>query len=264
MEEGRQLIIQAFRQARNSGKPDWYRMTTAVLKNRLLDLTDRKFTEASYEASSLADFVSRFSHILNVERDQLPMTVELKQDERARLDSDAVSGASRNIRIKRELWRAIFDRSSGNAYYWLADIGVVGTSPTDGNCPILPTIDVDTDRQWRQSFVASLSFIPDEAAEWAKSLLPLSQLPQDLRYQWNRALTEQVHQRLLGWFKEQGLEPPPDFITEVEPRQDRRATDPEALRRLIQRVVEEMTKEELAQLSLPTRAVLKATTPRRP
>ena len=128
MEEGRQLITQAFRQARNSGKPDWYRMTTAVLKNRLLDLTDRKFTEASYAASSLADFVSQFSHILNVDRDQLPMTVELKEEERARLDSDVVSGASRNIRIKGELWRAIFDRSSGNTYYWLADLRVVGTS----------------------------------------------------------------------------------------------------------------------------------------
>ena len=128
MEEGRQLITQAFRQARNSGKPDWYRMTTAVLKNRLLDLTDRKFTEASYAASSLADFVSQFSHILNVDRDQLPMTVELKEEERARLDSDVVSGASRNIRIKGELWRAIFDRSSGNTYYWLADLRVVGIS----------------------------------------------------------------------------------------------------------------------------------------
>ncbi len=264
MEEGKQLIIQAFRQARDSGKPDWFRMTTAVLKNRLLDLTNRKFDEAAYGTSSLADFVSRFSDFLNIDRNQLPMVVELKPGERASLESVAVSGAPRNIRIKGELWRAIFDRSSGNTYYWLADIGVVGTSPTEGQCPILPTIDAETDRQWRQSFVTSLSSASDEATEWATSLLPLYRLPPDLRHQWNRVLTENVHQCLLGWFNDQGLEPPSDFITEVEPRQDGRPANPEALRRLIRRVVQEMTEEELSQLPLPPRAVLKATTPRRP
>ena len=158
MEDGKQLIIEAFRQARDSGKPDWFRMTTAVLKNRLLDITDRKFSEASYGASSLTDFVSKFSDLLSVDRVQFPMVVELRQEERNSLDSSSASGESRNIRIKGELWRAVFDRSSGNTYYWLADIGVVGTSPTDGYCPVLPTIDTDTDRQWRQSFVQFTSF----------------------------------------------------------------------------------------------------------
>ena len=248
----------------DSGKSDWYRMTTAVLKNRLLGLTDKKFTEASYGASSLTEFVSRFSDILNIDRDQLPMVVELKPEERGSQDSGGVSGTSARIRIRRDLWRAIFDRSSGNTYYWLADIGVLGTSPTGGNCPVLPIVDAETDRQWRKSFVSSLSSTPDEATEWAESLLALSRLSPELRYQWNRVLTSRVQQRLSDWFREHGLEPPPDFITEVEPRQDSRATDPEALRRLIQRVVQEMTEEELSHLSLPPRAVLKATTPRRP
>ena len=264
MEERKQLIIQAFRQARDSGKSDWYRMTTAVLKNRLLDLTDRKFTEASYGASSLSEFVSQFSDILNIEKDQSPMVIELKPEERTSQYSGTLPDSSKNIRIKAEFWRAIFDRSSGNTYYWLSDIGVVGTSPTDGNCPILPTIDADTDRQWRQSFVESLASPPAEAMEWARSILPLHQLPPELRYQWQRVLIEKVRQHLLSWFNEQKLEPPSDFITELLPRQERRATDLEALKRLIQRVVQEMTEEELSQLSLPPRAVLKATTSRRP
>ena len=263
MEEGKQLIVQAFRQAKDSGKSDWYRMSTAVLKNRLLGLTDRKFTEADYGASSFTDFVSRFSDMLRIDRDRFPMVIELNPEERTSVDPSGMSDPSRNIRIKEDLWRAIFDRSSGNTYYWLADIGVVGTSPTDGNCPILPIIDANTDKQWRKSFVASLSFTPDEAMEWADSLLPLSQLPPNLRYQWNRALTEKVRQLLLSWFNGQGLEPPSDLITEVGPRQNRQATDLEALRRLIQRVVQEMTEEELSKLSLPPRAVLKGTTPKR-
>ena len=260
MEDVKRLIVQAFRQAKDSGKSDWYRMTTAVLKNRLLSLTDRQFNEATYGASSLADFVSKFSDILNIDDGQSPTVIELKDRENTGLD---FGGESRITRIRSDLWRAIFDRSSGNTYYWLAETGEVVTEPTDGACPILPTIDAETDRQLRQLFVASLSAASDEATEWAGSLLPLSHLPPELRYRWSRELTEQVHQRLLGWFKDQGLEPPTDFITVVQPRPERPATELDSLRRLVQRVVQEMTAEELSQLSLPPRAILKATTQRR-
>lgn len=116
-------------------------MTTAVLKNRLLSLTDRQFNEATYGASSLADFVSKFSDILNIDDGQSPTVIELKDRENTGLD---FGGESRITRIRSDLWRAIFDRSSGNTYYWLAETGEVATEPTDGVCPILPTIDAET------------------------------------------------------------------------------------------------------------------------
>ena len=263
MDPARQLIIQAFRQARDSGKPDWHRMTTAVLKNRLLTITDREFSETAYGASSLTDFVSRYSDMLDLDSLKFPMEVELKQNERARLGLGYEPSARRNVRIKGELWRAIFDRSSGNTYYWLADLGIVGTSPTSGNCPILPTVNAETDKKWRQAFLESLPSIPQDARDWAGSLLPLSQLPQDLRHQWNRTQTENAYQLLLSWFKEQGVDPPSDFVTEIEPRQESRVAELEALRRLVQRVVHEMTEEELAQLPLPPRAIFRAVNQRR-
>lgn len=40
MENPNRLIIRAFEQARDAGKIDWSRMTTAVLKNRILGLTE--------------------------------------------------------------------------------------------------------------------------------------------------------------------------------------------------------------------------------
>ena len=40
MERPERLIIQAFEQAMDAGKIDWQRMTTAVLKNRMLVLTE--------------------------------------------------------------------------------------------------------------------------------------------------------------------------------------------------------------------------------
>ena len=127
----------------------------------------------------MTEFVSQFSDILDFDSDQNLMVIELRAEERATLESAGGSVTSGRIRIRGDFWRAILDRSSVNKYYWLADIGVVGTSPTDGNCPTLPTIDAETDRKWRQSFVASLPYIPDEATEWATSLLPSLNWPQN-------------------------------------------------------------------------------------
>ena len=45
----------------------------------------------------------RFSDILYMNPDQLPMVVELKPEQRTGLDSGTVSDPSRNIRIKGEL-----------------------------------------------------------------------------------------------------------------------------------------------------------------
>ncbi len=43
---GARLIFAAFAQARDSGREDWRRMTLAVLKNRILGLTDCDFSGA--------------------------------------------------------------------------------------------------------------------------------------------------------------------------------------------------------------------------
>ncbi len=49
----RALILAAFKQARAKGKPDWEVMTTAVLKNRILQLTGLSFNPNDYGASTL-------------------------------------------------------------------------------------------------------------------------------------------------------------------------------------------------------------------
>ena len=57
MQEAQQLIVSAYERARSSGKLDWNKMTMAVLKNRLLDLTQGAFDETTYGATSFTDFV---------------------------------------------------------------------------------------------------------------------------------------------------------------------------------------------------------------
>ena len=56
----RELIRHAFAAARDKGKPDWWRMTTPVFKNRLLALTDRQVYEEDYGTRTVAEFASRF------------------------------------------------------------------------------------------------------------------------------------------------------------------------------------------------------------
>jgi hypothetical protein len=66
--DAKTLTRQAFEQARLSGRQEWQMMTTAVLKNRMLQLTSREFTEAAYGANSVLDLVRL-----------IPETVELEE-----------------------------------------------------------------------------------------------------------------------------------------------------------------------------------------
>ena len=62
-------------------------MTIAVLKNRLLDLTAREFTEARYGATSFKDFVSHYPDILQLDDSVFPPVVELCGVEADRMSS---------------------------------------------------------------------------------------------------------------------------------------------------------------------------------
>ena len=74
--DARDLIRQAFVMARSSGKHGWERMTTAVLKNRLLVLTKNKFQESNYNATNMLDFVSQASDVVRLDKAHFPAVVE--------------------------------------------------------------------------------------------------------------------------------------------------------------------------------------------
>ncbi len=263
-----QLILRAFEQARDAGKPDWSRMTTGVLKNRMLGLTGREFREADYGAATFTEFVESYDDIVNLDRSTYPPIVELKQDAMTTLAPGGNVSMPRRARIRSDLWQAVIDRSSGRTYVWdLAEALARPGQPGDGY-PILPTVDEDTDRQWRREFIGSLTPPPASAEErqmsdWSESLLPASRLPSQFIPLWNNFLSNHVHRLLLSWFEQENLEPPHDFVALVSNWTIRRASDTEELRQLVVRVVQEMTEQELAQLNLPPRAVLRATRSRR-
>ena len=266
LRELQHLIITAYQEARRSGKQDWRRMTTAVLKNRLLDLTGRSFSESQYGASSFMDFVSRYPNMLQVDDSVFPPIVELHGAEADRLSPADSDYTSTTYHIRSDLWQAVLDYSSGTTYVW--DLDRKEARPTqefDPN-PIVDTVTVDIQRQWRQEFLddvtRSLELTHTEVgqtSEWIRLQLGTSRLPTQLIPMWNRFFRDKVLAHLHRWFSESGLEPPDDIASSVSKRLASSPSETEKLRELVLSVVRKMTHEELSGLSLPSEAVLRAT-----
>ena len=63
----RDLVVQAFLDAKTKGKPGWQTMELSVLKNRLLQRTKRRFREVDYGATSIRELVELLPDVLAVE-----------------------------------------------------------------------------------------------------------------------------------------------------------------------------------------------------
>ena len=271
MEDPQPLIKRAFGQARASGKPDWYRMTTAVLKNRLLSLTERAFDEADYEAGSFTSFIRKHNDIVSVDDSVFPPIVELLTQESEVLEARDISPTSTRPRVRSDLWTAVTDYTSDTKYVWDTDDRRARPWQISDEGPIIPGISRSEHQQWREEFIeaikASIDITSEEESQtrvWVQQRRPTSKLPPALISKWNAFVRDEVHDYLLNWFEKSGLEAPSDLMMTSTVRATRKASDSEALRKLVNRVVSEMTEHELAQLELPARAVLRVTTIRRP
>ena len=268
MQTAQQLIAEAFEQARLSGKQDWNKMTTAVLKNRLLDLTGRAFDEAAYGATSFMDFVLRNKETLAVDRSTVPPLVELRNAASSRQPSDEAVDVKAPHRIRPDLWKAAIDYSSGRRYVW--DIAGRRAVPSTGRHGelIISTVTEDLQRSWRQQFIADVKATlseeeTDQIDRWLQQHLGVSHLPVRLMSKWTSSFRDRVREHLLQWFVESNLQPPEDQIsTEGGPSSS--STETDALRDLVLAVVRKMTRDELSRLTLPPGAVLRATQSSRP
>ena len=71
-QELRQLFVQAFAAAKDKGKADWQTMQLSVLKNRLLQRSQRRFRVADYGGKTMRELVERFPDVLAVGNGQDP------------------------------------------------------------------------------------------------------------------------------------------------------------------------------------------------
>ncbi|MFC7875209.1 hypothetical protein ACFUS2_29255 [[Kitasatospora] papulosa] len=264
-EDGRHIIIQAFEAARRSGRTNWSAMTTAVLKNRLLNVTNRAFKENDYGAQNITEFIKEYPDLLALDDSTTPPSVTL-------LDTSAVSqrvgtNVSRG-RIRPDLWRAVMDYRSGSSYLWDGE-QAIPAYPTLGHdnetLPRLPTISVSDMTAWRRSFQQRLpqDLTLDQEGiagveNWVTRGLPTNELPLPARSLWNEFLNQQVVERLATWFRENMVPIPDDMVRNRVIRKNVPPVGVNQLRELILRCVRTMTEEELKAINLPPAAVLRA------
>ena len=262
MQESQKLIIRAYEEARRSGKTGWKRMTTAVLKNRLLDLTDRSFDESKYGASSLIDFVLRHSDMLSIDKSEFPPIVELNASVMLPKSEEDVS--TPRYRIRQDLWQAAIDYSSGTRYVW--DVHTNEAIPSDDlmDAPIVRPITADIQRELREEFSSLVSaeyeldkIESNQIERWIEESLGMAHLPTRLKSGWITFFRDKVRDHLSRWFDDSGLQRPDDMTSPIERDIPRLSPKTGELRELVVSVVREMTHQELSTLNLPARAVLR-------
>jgi hypothetical protein len=217
-------------------------MRLAVLKNRLLFLTKRSFDEGSYGASSLRELVTRIPELVRLDGEYVEF-----------LGETSPSSVIVPARIRRDLWQAIVDSSSGRRYAWDSNRGVAevaGSNPSH----VLPTLAADEIAGWRGEFAAIQPPQP-EVERWRDdSTLTTKALPTHLRGQWNTFFRSKVRDRLVAWFHAEQL-PLPDLDAPAESGDE--TETPHDLRQLMVACVNVMTDAELNEIRLPLKAVLR-------
>jgi hypothetical protein len=251
------LVKQAFELARKSKPTDWQRMTIAVLKNRLLKLTDRTFTETAYGVRNMPELVALLPDLLSVDDSQVPPVVELKRQ------APAKEGPipHRGHKLRPDLWTAVMDYASGREWVW-SDGQAIAVAPGESQDPVLPTLSPEDMRTWRDAFADE--FQPrtqvndvDRLEEWRVGRGRTVDLPPALRVTWNERLKAGVTERLTGWFLARGEALPGDLFVPVGESRRAQVTSPEgaSLRAFVAGCVSLMTSDELAALQLPAGVV---------
>jgi hypothetical protein len=253
----RDLIKKAFEA---SGRPGHAAtaMTIAVLKNRMLQLSDRVFDEKVLGFESFIEFLAAHADLVEVDRSTRPATVRLMG---APEPADAATAGPPSTRIRPDLWQAIMDYSSGTTYVWDAAAGVARPrGEGDSKASVLPTTTPSEIHEVRAQFEAhhrAASTEPERTrlANWAANDLSTDALPPRLRGPWNAAQKALVRSKLHDWFETRGLQEPGNVEQHVE-RPARRKSD--ELRDWVHAVVDAMTDDEFRALQLPANATLRA------
>ncbi len=261
-EEPRDLILQAFERAKSKGIQEWRRMTVAVLKNRLLDLTKGTFHERAFGASTFSDFVRQYPELLCLDASTRPPTVVLLDVVQDQERPKTTTPSPLTGRIRRDLWESIMDFTSGRSFGWDATTGQARPLLPEEELPRLPTITAEQFTSWRDDFLKRLG--PGLSAEelsrlqvWRDRRLPTVALPPALRKQWNDDIKTRVSLLLREWFDSNKLSVPGTLLEMSRP--DRAAQPSEAgvqeLRALATEVVQCMSLADLQNLNLPLSAV---------
>ena len=251
--DSQELIRRAFDNAKGSGRPNWYRMDVGVLKNRILDLTDRGFRESDYGVPTFMEFVRSHSDILELDETRRPPAVTLKGMHE---ESESASESART-QVRPDLWRAVMDFAGEVRYVWDNDEGVAKpASDCAADGPVMPTITVEQFTKWKKAFADSVDDAEQDARfkDWAENLRPANFLAGRVRHRWNEHLKKEVENHLSAWFQQQKLPVPPDLL---ETSHGANRSPGDELRRRLIACVRSMTRDELERVQIPSSALLR-------
>ncbi len=222
------LVKVAFLQAQRKGGPGASSMTMAVLKNRLLLITDRRFDTKDFGAADMRAFVALLApdfELVNQDGKELVCPTSPATDNDApkivlarrapqKTPSDNAKEAAakpkedapRRGRIREDLWAALMDYASGHVYVWDPSDGLARPRrPGDHDLPIVPTLTPVELAEWRRTFLeehrdhlqgGELA----SAQRWQEQGLATAYLPWPLQQAWNRELAARVRQRSTAFF----------------------------------------------------------------
>lgn len=213
-----ELVKAAFDQAKKKHGPDSRTMTLAVLNNRLLQITDRRFKSSDFGAKDLRSLIALLGPEISLVGGPPHFEVELVQtgqDSESETRTGAVAGpvpissVARPLadegRVRKDLWLAIVDYASGHPYVWDEALGQARPAKADDSQPRLPTLTPVELAEWRQTFIDAHrgSLIGADLANamrWQEQGLSTNHLPTSLQQRWNKDLTLRVRQRLHAFF----------------------------------------------------------------
>ncbi len=252
-----ELIQHAFEKAKETGRPDWYRMSVAVLKNRLLDLTERTFRESDHGATTFLEFVRGHSAILDIDVSQTPPIAIFREG----APPPGVESISARTRIRSDLWWATLDFSGNENYVWdLGERVARRASEAAEPGPTLPTLTEESFNEWKRAFSDTLGDDErdDRTEQWTERRLPASVLAAPVRHRWNEYLKKKVHAHLVAWFEEQDLSAPEDLLDGSGAHEAvSRSGRSEELRRRLIACVQVMNAEELERVQIPSSVLLR-------
>lgn len=263
-EELRELLATAFAAARQSKPDSWTTMTTAVLKNRLLQQTGGTFSERTYGFRNMTELAHSLEDLLVVNEDARPVALTLKAgSDDAEVEGPSSKPVGPGTKVRPDLWDAVMDWSADHAWVWVngrAEPGEAGTG-----LPMLPTLSPFELQDWRDAFVAKYADGLDEEARaalaaWQATGRGTRYLPASLRPLWNEWLKRRAVERLRAWFEERQEQLPSDVVLDSPNPSNAagptgRPTTSGSLRAFVASVVALMTEAELQSLSLPAAAV---------
>ena len=219
-DEPKGLIREAFGAARRTNRPDWHLMTIAVLKNRLLVLTDGKFNESDYGAITFSDFVRQHMDVIDVDWSVFPPVARLRKAETTP-GAEPESTFFERTRIRGDLWRAVLDYEGGHRYVWDASRRQARPAEEGDEGLDIPTATREIIAGWREKFVEETEGTVESEVDrerlhnWMREALGTRFLPYQLQGAWSGRLKDEVENTLRGWFRSSNLEEPSDLTYAV-------------------------------------------------